>query len=156
MDHFFNWLSKPMKTEDIDTWFKANNLMPELTDLFSDFCFSFYFLLKNTYLGDINLKNKETNIGLSYEDKINHYKWCWDKTIHNFKKENIEFNFTKQDYEYFQSFFFEVFYDNNTEEMRVALEDFLKQLFNTKKPMSKSDLEMFTDVYKTLERSLKI
>jgi len=40
--------------------------------------------------------------------------------------------------------------------MRDALNDFLKQLFNRKRPTSKSDIEMFTDVYKTLERSLQI
>lgn len=155
-DQFFRWLSEPMKAEDIYTWNMANNIIPELTELFKDFCFSFYYLIKDTYLGD-NYKNlNETRIGMTIDDKMKHYEWCWNKTIENFKKENITFKFSKEDFIYFKEFFFEVFYNQEDNLMRDALEDFLKQLFNRKRPTSKSDLEMFTDVYKTLERSLQI
>ena len=155
-DQFFRWLSEPMKAEDIYTWNMANNIIPELTELFRDFCFSFYFLIKDTYLGDSYKGLNETKIGMTINDKIKHYEWCWNRTIENFKKENITFKFSKEDFEYFKEFFFEVFYNQEDNFMREALDDFLKQLFNRKRPTSKSDLEMFTDVYKTLERSLQI
>jgi hypothetical protein len=155
-DQFFRWLSEPMKPEDIYTWNMANNIIPELTELFRDFCFSFYYLVRDTYLGDNYKDLNETRIGMTIEDKIKHYEWCWNKTIENFKKENITFKFSKDDFEYFKEFFFEVFYNQEDNIMREALDDFLKQLFNRKRPTSKSDLEMFTDVYKTLERSLQI
>jgi hypothetical protein len=145
-----------MKPEDIYTWNMANNIIPELTELFRDFCFSFYYLVRDTYLGDNYKDLNETRIGMTIEDKIKHYEWCWNKTIENFKKENITFKFSKDDFEYFKEFFFEVFYNQEDNIMREALDDFLKQLFNRKRPTSKSDLEMFTDVYKTLERSLQI
>ena len=155
-DQFFRWLSEPMKPDDIYTWNMANNIIPELTELFKDFCFSFYYLVRSTYLGD-NYKNlNETRIGMTIDDKVKHYTWCWNKTIENFKKENITFEFSDEDFIYFKEFFFEVFYNQEDNMMRDALEDFLKQLFNRKRPTSKSDLEMFTDVYKTLERSLQI
>lgn len=156
MDHFINWLSTPMTPEDINTWNQANNIIPELSELFRDFCFSFYYLIVDTYLGDDLMDSSVTRIALTHNDKLNHYEWCWNKTIDNFKKENITFKFSEKDYEYFQSFFFEVYYEQNDKEIRDALEDFLKQFFNSKRPISKSDLEMFTDVYKTLERSLQI
>jgi hypothetical protein len=155
-DQFFKWLSEPMKPEDIYTWNMANNIIPELTELFRDFCFSFYYLVRDTYLGDNYKDLNETRIGMTTEDKVKHYEWCWNKTIDNFKKENITFKFSKDDFEYFKEFFFEVFYNQEDNIMREALDDFLKQLFNRKRPTSKSDLEMFTDVYKTLERSLQI
>ena len=155
-DQFFRWLSEPMKPEDIYTWNMANNIIPELTELFRDFCFSFYYLVRDTYLGDNYKDLNETRIGMTTEDKVKHYEWCWNKTIDNFKKENITFKFSKDDFEYFKEFFFEVFYNQEDNIMREALDDFLKQLFNRKRPTSKSDLEMFTDVYKTLERSLQI
>jgi hypothetical protein len=145
-----------MKPEDIYTWNMANNIIPELTELFRDFCFSFYYLVRDTYLGDNYKDLNETRIGMTTEDKVKHYEWCWNKTIDNFKKENITFKFSKDDFEYFKEFFFEVFYNQEDNIMREALDDFLKQLFNRKRPTSKSDLEMFTDVYKTLERSLQI
>lgn len=156
MDRFFKWLSEPMKREDVNTWYMVNNIIPELSDLFEDFCFSFYYLIKETYLGYNFENNRLTQITLSEEDKFNHFKWCWDKTIKNFSKENVNFEFSEKDYNYFRDFFFEVFYQTDNNEMKDALGDFLKQLFNRKRPISQSDIEMFTDVYKTLERSLKI
>lgn len=156
MDRFFKWLSEPMKSEDANTWYLVNNIIPELSDLFEDFCFSFYYLIKETYLGYVFENNRSTQITMSEEDKLNHFKWCWNKTIENFSKENITFEFSENDYKYFRDFFFEVFYQTESNEMKEALGDFLKQLFNRKRPISQSDIEMFTDVYKTLERSLKI
>ena len=52
MGRFFDWLAKPMDKEDINAWYLANNITPELTELVRDFCFSFLNLLKDTYLGD--------------------------------------------------------------------------------------------------------
>ena len=89
MDQFFNWLAKPMEYEEIDAWYKANNIIPELSDLFRDFCFSLLNLVQDTYLGDTSNNNKETNIGLTLEDKVSHFDWCWKKTVDNFSKENI-------------------------------------------------------------------
>ena len=155
-DQFFRWLSEPMKPEDIYTWNMVNNIIPELTELFKDFCFSFYFLLSDTYLGDSHKNINETKIGMTESDKEKHFEWCWNKTIDNFKKENITFKFKKTDYDYFKSFFFEVFYNQEDLEFRNALKDFLADLFDLKRPSSKSDLEMFTDVYKTMERSLQL
>lgn len=145
-----------MKEEDIKTWYMANNIIPELNELFRDFCFSFYFLLSETYLGDSHNGTNETKIGMTDIDKDKHFQWCWIRTIENFKKENIIFKFKESDYDYFKSFFFEVFYNQEDIEFRRALKDFLNELFDLKRPASKSDLEMYTDVYKTLERSLQI
>lgn len=156
MNQFFNWLSKPMKEEDIRTWYMAHNIIPELNELFKDFCFSFYLLLVDTYLGDNHQVITETKIGMTNEDKNKHFDWCWNKTLDNFKKENIYFKFKQADYEYFKSFFFEVFYNQEDIEFREALRTFLQELFDLNRPASKSDLEMYTDVYKTLERSLHI
>ena len=63
---------------------------------------------------------------MTEEDKLKHYQWCWEKTIDNFKKENINFKFSENDYEYFKEFFFEVFYDQEDEVMREALRRFLE------------------------------
>lgn len=156
MEDFYSWLSTPMNPEDVKTWNQAKNIIPELSDLFRDFCFSFYYLMSETYLGYENTVSKESFIPMSSEDDIMHYKWCWDKTIENFKKENINFKFSKKDYTFFESFFIEVFYNQKNDYIRDGLEDFLKQIFNRKRPVTKSDMEMFTDIYKTMERSLQL
>ena len=58
MSNFFDWLAKPMEKEDIVAWYLANNIISEYTELFKDFCFSFYQLIKLTYLGDDFNENK--------------------------------------------------------------------------------------------------
>jgi len=101
-------------------------------------------------------ENNETKIGVTHEEKVGHFQWCWNKTLDNFKKENITFKFSNDDYDYFESFYFEVFYNQKDKGVREAMEEFFVQLFNRKRAMSKSDIEMFTDLYKTLERSLQV
>ena len=156
MDQFFNWLSKPMKKEDVEIWNRANNIIPEYCDLFEDFSFSLFFLVSTTYLGFSHGDSNMTKIGVSNDEKVKHFQWCWNKTIKNFNKENIVFEFNESDYNYFESFYMEVFYDQRDEKVRETIETFLNELFNRKRAVTKSDMEMCTDLYKTLERSLKI
>ena len=156
MGRFFDWLAKPMDKEDINAWYLANNITPELTELFRDFCFSFLILLKDTYLCDDFNDNKETKVGMTTNQKKEHFKWCWDKTIKNFNKESIDFKFNNDDSEFFESFFFEVFYNQPDQKVKDQINNFFKQIFDRGFNKTKSDIEMFTDIYKVLERSLKI
>jgi hypothetical protein len=156
MRHFFDWLAKPMKDEDVNAWFLANNITPELTNLFRDFIMSFIELMKETYLGDDFEENIETKVGMTVDQKLGHFEWCWNKTIENFTKENIHFNFEEKDYEFFKSFLFDLFYVNNDKKLKDSMDDFFKKLFDKKYKKTKSDIEIFTDIYKSLERSLNI
>ena len=155
MGRFFDWLAKPMSQDDITAWYLANNITPELTELFRDFCISFLNLLSDTYLGDDFSESKETKIGMTTTQKKEHFKWCWGKTVENFQKENISFNFNEQDSEFFDGFFFEVFYNQKDFQVKGAMNNFFKQIFDYQHKKTKSDIEIFTDIYKVLERSLK-
>jgi hypothetical protein len=92
---------------------------------------------------------------MTTEQKLNHFRWCWGKTIENFKKENIKFNFNETDLEFFEGFFFEVFYSQNDLKIKDSIYTFFRQIFDSKYKKTKSDIEIFTDIYKVLERSLK-
>jgi hypothetical protein len=155
MDYFFNWLSTPMDKNDVDLWFKAYNIQREYSELFRDFCFSLFYLMKDTYLGDSHGNIRETKIGMTKDDNKSHFIWCWLKTIENFSKENIIFNFSNDDFDYFEDFFFEVYYDQSDENVKESIETFLEQLFTWDRVYTKSDLEMYTDLYKVMERSLE-
>lgn len=155
MDYFFNWISKPMDKSDVDLWFRANNIQREYSELFEDFCFSLLNLVETTYLGNYYEDNKETRISLSEEDMKGHFQWCWITTIGNFEKENILFLFKDNDYDYFETFFFEVFYNQKDDSVKTSIRPFFNQLFDLDRVFTKSDIEMYTDIYKVLERSLK-
>ena len=153
MGHFFDWLAKPMNQEDIDAWYLANNIKSEYTELFRDFCLSFLDLLNQTYLGG-DFEKTDTKVIMSEEQNKNHFKWCFNQTIKNFKKENINFTFNEKDYYFFESFFYEIFYNQENEKIKNAIDSFFVQLFDDNINKTKSDIEIFTDIYKTLERSL--
>lgn len=156
MDRFFEWLVNPMSQDDITSWYLANNITPELTELFRDFCVSLLDLLKDTYLGDDGEEDtKDTKVGMTTPQKKDHFNWCWNKTVGDFKKENINFNFNKDDSEIIEGFFFDIFYNQSDVRLKENIDEFFKQIFNYKDKKTKSDIEIFTDIYKVLERSLK-
>ena len=95
MEFFFNWMAKPLNPEDVDAWFRANNIIPEYSELFKDFCFSLLFLIGDTYLGHSHGDSRETQIGMTTEEKKQHFEWCWNTTLKNFEKENICLNSNK-------------------------------------------------------------
>lgn len=153
MEKFFNYITKPIKSEDVEVWLKANNIILEKVNLFNDFCVTLNLIVEETYLGDEEL-NKETNIRLTEQDNKNHFKWCWNKTISNFKKEGIIFNDEGEHYNYFLNFFQEIFYLNDDIDFRKSTYHFYDELFDLDKPFTKSDLDMLTDIYKLLNSNI--
>jgi hypothetical protein len=143
-----------MKPEDVDIWFRINNIIPEKMDLYYDFSFSLYYLILDTYLGDD--KNGETQIILSEEDNLKHFEWCWNKTVENFRKEEISFNKRGDHYDYFLSFFSEIFYNQKENRIKSSIGTFFNDLFDRKKPFTKSDLDMISSIYKSLDKNMSV
>ena len=109
MDNFFNYITKNLDPEEVDVWFRVNNIIPEKMELYYDLSYSLYLLIKKTYLGNTQ-NNNETKVEMSDEDNQKHFDWCWNKTLDNFKKENINFTNEGEHKEYFISLFNQIFY----------------------------------------------
>jgi len=156
MENFFNYVSKPVSPEDVDLWFRVNNMYPEKLELFFDFVLSLNLIVLETYLGDDEDSTNETKIRLSDEDKKNHFNWCWNKTLDNFKKESLVFEIEGEHYEYFESFYLQVFYQQKDKKVRNSIGKFFEELFDNKRPYTKSDLDMIYDIYKSLDKNLTL
>jgi hypothetical protein len=154
MENFFNYLTKLISTEDVLIWFEANNIIYEKLELFSDFSLSLYDLIRKTYLGESNLPN-DTKITLSDDDNLKHFDWCWKKTLDNFSKEGIKFSQEGEHYEYFKTFFFDIYYNQREEYLKNSVGEFFKDLFDTQKPFTKSDLDVVSSIYKYLDKNIK-
>ena len=154
MENFFNYISKPIPAEDVEVWFKVNNIIFEKLELFSDFFISLNQLVQETYLGFPKDSN-ESKIDMTSEDNENHFKWCWKKTIDNFEKEKIFFFNSGEHLEYFKSFFLENYYNENDKSIREMIGQYLTELFDMKKTFTKPDLEMLFTIYKLLDKNLK-
>jgi len=153
MENFFNYISKPLQPEDVDVWFRVNNIIPEKLELYSDFTHSLNDLINVTYLGENEIN--ETKIILTEDDTKNHFEWCWNKVITNFSKESINFDKKGEHFDYFESFFMETFYNQKDIKVKSSIGFFFKDLFNYEKTFTKSDLDMVTTIYKLLDKQLK-
>jgi hypothetical protein len=154
MENFYAWMMKPVSHDDVEIWFNMNNMIYEKRELFADFTYSLYYLIKSTYLGDEFSENNETKVIYNDDEKLSHFNWCWDKTIDNFRKENLKFKDKGEHREYFEKFFIELYYNSGNKELSENIQKFFDDLFDETKSFTKSDLDMLTDVYKVLDRNL--
>ena len=154
MENFYSWMMKPVNREDVEIWFNVNNMIYEKRQLFSDFTFSLYDIIKSTYLGDDITNPSETKIILSQQEKENHFEWCWNKTLENFSKENIKFNLNGEHKDYYEKFYMDLFYNAENNKISGNILMFFEELFNEEKMFTKSDLDMLTEIYKLLNKNI--
>ena len=155
MENFFNYISKPLPNDEVDIWFRMNNIIPEKMELFSDFSQSLYEVMMETYLGETTTSN-ETRITLSNEDKQKHFEWCWNKIIDNFKNEGLVFKKKGEHFDYFKAFFEDIFYNQKEEKIKNSVKDFFIQLFDYNNSFTKSDLDMILIIYKCLDKNMSV
>lgn len=155
MGDFLMWVSAPLTAEEVDSWFEINNMLLEKGDLFFDFCYSLEDLISTTYLGDDDGIHTDTKIIMTDIDIENHFNWCWGVNINKFESENIFFNIDGEHKSYFHSFFNEVFYKQKNPDVKNSVAQFLLEVFNRETPFTKSDLELYTEIYKLLNKNLK-
>lgn len=153
MENFLNYITKNLDPEQVDIWFRVNNIIPEKMELYYDLSYSLYLLIKTTYLGDEN-DSVETKVKMDDLDNIKHFNWCWGKTIENFKKENIEFEVEGEHYDYFLSLFSEIYYNQTKDNVRDSIDVFFNDLFNREKPFTQVDLDLIFNIYKSLDKNL--
>jgi hypothetical protein len=152
MENFFNWMSKPIPKEDVIVWLSVHNMNYEKIELFGDFFKSLNKIISETYLGD---GVSETKISMSDIDKVSHFDWCWKKLLDDFKKENFSVKYTGQHYDYLKAFFLDTFYDPKDKNLKVAIEEFIDDIFNMDRPFAKSDLDLLTEFYQLIEKNIE-
>ena len=152
MENFFNWMSKTIPDEEVTVWFNVHNMNYEKIELFGDIFKSLNQTIVDTYMGE---SDGETRISLTQEDKENHFEWCWNTVIKNFKKEEVSIKTNGEHKEYFKQFFLDSFYNQSQENVRISIPEFLNDVFDIDKPFSKSDLDILTELYKLIEKNME-
>lgn len=154
MENFFSYISKPVTDEELQFWIDSNDICFQRLELFEDFVKSLVSIIYKTYLGETDAQ--ETHIQITEEDKSKHFDWCWNKVIDNFVKEGIYFDEKGEHKDFIKSFFDETFYSQKIKEVRMSLGKFFEEVFNLDKSPTKSDLDLLTSLYKSLNKSLKV
>lgn len=152
MENFFNWITKPVPKDEVILWFNIHNMNYEKIELIGDIAKSLTKIIMDTYLGE---NTSETKIRLSEEDKRLHFNWCWNKTIENFRKENVIIKPQGEHKEYFESFFMDTYYNQTIESVKLSIGQFLDEIFDTEIDFTKSDLDLLTELYKLIEKNIQ-
>jgi hypothetical protein len=147
---FLSYIKSPLSESSIAVLLSANNIKYERSQLYSDFVQSLFHLIFDTYMGDDFT---------SEPNKFLHFNWCWNKNIDNFKEEGIVFENTKEAYDYFLEFIYEVYYSvpekDSKPQISKTICNLWENLFSYDTTKTRSDIDNFLDVYKILDNSLK-
>ena len=139
-------ISETLK-EELDFWFRYNNVSREKINLFYDFIISLDDLIQSTYLGS----------DVIYEDEQikGHFTWCWKKTVDNFTKERIFFKENGNHFEYFWNFYYEAFYKRKIENKDIIINEYYYRIFDLTHQKPTTELEFLLNIYKLFEQNLK-
>ena len=152
MENFFNWMSKPIASDEVTIWFNVHNMNYEKIELIGDFFKSLNTKITDTYFGE---ESQETKIALNQEDKDSHFEWCWKKVLDDFAKENIIVSPNGEHKNYFKEFFMESFYNQPDKNVKTNIPNFINDVFEIQKVFTKSDLDILTELYKLLDKNIK-
>ena len=143
------FVSKPMRPEDVLLLYRVNNIIPEKTELYLDFIQALYNTITSTYLGDDVMDGKDIK---------KHFGWCWNQVLTSFRKEHIYFEDNIEMYSYFSSLFTESFYEeeDKSEDNIKALMDFWEDTFTYSSVKTRSELETLFDLYKLFDKSIHV
>lgn len=155
MENFFNWISKPVPSDEVIIWFNVHNMIYERIELYGDIFKSLDYIIRDTYMGDNFDDVKETKIIVSKEDNKKHFEWCWKKTISDFERENVIIDKIGEHKDYVESFYFDTFYAQTDQIVKNSIPKFLNQIFDMTQQFTKSDLDMLTEFYKMMEKNVK-
>jgi hypothetical protein len=146
-ESYLDFVSSENYKQQIDVWYRAYNISREKTELFYDFLISLHDLIDETYLG--------ADVVVTTEDQINHFTWCWDKTIESFNKEKISFKERGNAYKYLWNFYSEAYYYTKNSESIIRIPEYFYILFDFVHKKTRSELDMLTELYKLLDQNLK-
>ena len=148
--NFVNYMTKPLSDDSINILYSTNNVKYDRVNLYLDFVISLLHIVFDTYMGDDITNN---------EQRINHFNWCWDRNINNFKKESIFFENQDELKLYYKEFMLEIFYNLEDKEGNPHIQNNIINLwlhiFNYKGIKSNSDIDTFIEIYNIFDKSLK-
>jgi len=143
---FLEYFSKPLSFEQVQYLNTINNIMPEKVELFKEFSISLTYIINDTYLGD--------DVVEFQEDQINHFNWCWDKNIKNFKDENIFLQQKGEHYYYYLAYFMDIYYGNSNKSKglftKIVL--FWDDVLSVDLLKTKSEYDLFCEIYKIMDK----
>jgi hypothetical protein len=140
-----NYITNPLTSDQMNLLYKANDIKFDRCNLYYDFIKSLNKVIVDTYLGS-------EYISTDREVK-EHYLWCFNKVVSNFKEEQILFDDVDKLKEYFFYFYDELFY-KDSDKLLNKLDNLAEFSFDFHRIKSRSDIDIMIELYKLFEKSI--
>jgi hypothetical protein len=146
INKFLEYFSKQLSFEQVTYLNTINNITQEKVELFRDFSISLTYIIEDSYLGDDVIEYQD--------DQINHFNWCWEQNIKNFKQENIHFQIKGEHYYYYLAYFMEIYYGNSnkTKGLLNKMIDFWDDILSIDIIKTKSEHDLLSEIYKIMDK----
>ena len=142
---FLRYLSKPLDNTIIDKQIKDHNIVVERIDLYISFIRSLYMKIIDTYLGD-DVINSELI-------KEEHFNWCWNAVITDFREEGFDFSNNEDLYDWFKTYFLVSFYLEDKKDLKGIILESFEEAFDFNADKSQSDMDLLTELYEIFDKS---
>jgi hypothetical protein len=142
---FVNYITNPLTIDQMNLLYKANDVKFDRCNLYYDFIKSLNKVIVDTYLGSEYITTDR--------EVKEHYLWCFNNIVENFKEENIIFDDVVRLKEYFFYFYDELFY-KDSDKVLNKLDNLAEFSFDFHRIKSRSDIDIMIELYKLFEKSL--
>lgn len=136
-------MSRPLSLLQIELVYESNQITYERADLYYEFTLTLDDLIKSTYLGHDMMNEQE---------RLNHFKWCWNKTCDLINTNIIKFNDNDEAYIYFLDLYLDTQYNESSTEY-IDIKIYWEYIFNYNIEKTRSDVDKFIKLYKIFEKS---
>lgn len=143
VDKLIRHMTKALSLIQIELIYTSNNVIYERVELYRDFTLTLDDLIESTYFG---------HDMLNFDDRVNHFNWCWDKACNLLDLKTIDFKNNLKLYIYFHDLYFEVFY-NEESTKHIEVKNYWPTLFNCYIQKTRSEIDKFLYLYKIFEES---
>ena len=142
---FLRYISKPLDSSIIEKQLKDNDIILERIDLYISFIRSLYVKVIETYLGD-DVINSELI-------KSEHFNWCWDSVVRDYKNEGFDFSNNADLYEWFKTYFLVSFYLEDKKDIKGIILASFEEAFDFYADKSQSDMDLLTELYQIFDKT---
>lgn len=138
-----------MSKENTELTYKAHGITFERCELYGDITQSLILLIFDTYMGDDVTSPMQ---------QIQHFNWCWNRNMKNFKVEGVLYN-SDNLYNYFLEFMRGVFYSmTKKDESKTLFDNVLKvwlYIFDYNIDKSAADLNRMVEVFQLFDEAFE-
>jgi len=146
---FLSYIRTPLSQNSLNVLYSANNVKFDRCQLYCDFTQSLIAKICDTYMGDDITQP---------EQRLEHFKWCWDNNLLDFRNENIHLRDSVELFHYFQQFMVDSFYGqpekDDMDVVKHKLNKLWKYILGYTTNKTRSDVDTFLDIYKIFDKTL--